>query len=419
MDVTEEKTIVFTDDCQVPLQDGRYQVCMEQKTELWPGLQSQPLNFRVEGPRFDLGEEGVHSCYPPDQTTGGYGSVLPHVVLNRRTLPWERRETDRESGERKIPWMCLLLLWEEEIPQLRQEEAENALNPEKAKEVYIPGLSLDQNEKSQICRFIDLEKELFLKIAPRIRELPWLCHGGYAGKDGLAAVSDPEKEPEDKGWYSTVMANRFPESSEAGAKNHVYLVSLEGYGDYEEALPKAAQSHVRLFVLHDWEFISHKSQYGFGHRVQELSVGYLTMPLEKASENLAPILQNGYVPMEHRLRNGERTVSFYRSCCVPKPWKQAEVEADTADGLYGYDPRWGVLDVSYGAAWQAGRLAALNRKTVAEQIMERRRKDLMEVRRRVHRQLLQENVQGLLPDGNETVGHSVLTLLEDIGGRLL
>jgi hypothetical protein len=76
----------------------------------------------------------------------------------------------------------------------------------------------------------------------------------------------------------------------------------------------------------------------------------------------------GYAVFNHVMRQGEKTVSWYRGPLVPlnydKPVQFQEPVAN-ADELLRYDPDTGLFDVTYAAAWQLGRLLALQNRGFA------------------------------------------------------
>jgi hypothetical protein len=76
----------------------------------------------------------------------------------------------------------------------------------------------------------------------------------------------------------------------------------------------------------------------------------------------------GFTALNHVMRQGETTVSWYRGPLVPlnhdKPKKQQE-PVSCADELLRYDPDTGLFDVTYAAAWQLGRLLALQNQSFA------------------------------------------------------
>jgi hypothetical protein len=72
--------------------------------------------FVVQGPRYSLAPDDIHCTYPPDGGTGSYGSCLPHIVLRKRALPWERREWGvKDEQDEPYPWLALLVLTQSEL----------------------------------------------------------------------------------------------------------------------------------------------------------------------------------------------------------------------------------------------------------------------------------------------------------------
>ena len=77
------------------------------------GVQTEFV-FRVTGPRVTLPPEEVLGCYPAPGATEAPDTCLPHVVLRRRTLPWERVLTSTSPDPAlqppaDTPWLALLL----------------------------------------------------------------------------------------------------------------------------------------------------------------------------------------------------------------------------------------------------------------------------------------------------------------------
>ena len=74
----------------------------------------------------------------------------------------------------------------------------------------------------------------------------------------------------------------------------------------------------------------------------------------------------GYLPLGHQLRHGGQTVSWYRGPLAPYAVTTAlELPIASADAAARYDPQTGMFDISYGAAWQLGRLLALQNESFA------------------------------------------------------
>ena len=65
----------------------------------------------VAGERFVLDGGEIVATFPPPLSNGAFSGVLPHVVLAKRTLPWERTlEDTRESKAAvgNLPWLAVL-----------------------------------------------------------------------------------------------------------------------------------------------------------------------------------------------------------------------------------------------------------------------------------------------------------------------
>src|SRR5262249_9037875 len=105
------------------------------------------------------------------------------------------------------------------------------------------------------CRVIDLPPGVFADIVPKVAELPFLAH--------CRQVDVNKKEildSEDRGWFSIVVGNRFPNPN---VRSIVHLVSLESFENYlpDGTLPTEAKllkdySKVRLISLASWYFTS-------------------------------------------------------------------------------------------------------------------------------------------------------------------
>ncbi|MGH3191830.1 MAG: hypothetical protein ACRDPY_01525 [Streptosporangiaceae bacterium] len=98
-----------------PLEDGNYTLRARQALDGLPGAEPSPsippvtLQFAVRGPRFTLNPADVHSYFPPPSPPTPFEGQLPHVVVARKTLPWERL-LGPDPDYQGIPWLGLLLV---------------------------------------------------------------------------------------------------------------------------------------------------------------------------------------------------------------------------------------------------------------------------------------------------------------------
>jgi hypothetical protein len=395
--------IQFVEACHQPLVAGAYKVGMSQvikesKDAAVP-WNSDPyaseVQFFVGAPRFTLGPTDIHSVYPPSNQIGRFDNALPHVVFTRRTLPWERTldGSAPKLGKPFPPWIGLLLVQEDEL--LIRDEAGQETNrkyeirplpvvsaekdsllfhhpvKDSADSVLVPDSGQHgAGEEGEFCLAIDLPGDLFKAIAPRIGDLPYLAH--------VRQVDTGDKEVQaanDRGWFSLVIGNRLPQVDKA---HRVFLVSLEGHQDrLQETWQSKPREMVRLAVLGSWGFIC-KGSNDFKAHMQNLSIDSLHLPFDNDpsddnSSTSAKAIVNrayasGYTAFDHFMRQGEKTVSWYRGPLVPlnydKP-QQVREPVKSADELMRYDPKTGLFDVTYSAAWQLGRLLALQNHAFA------------------------------------------------------
>ncbi len=112
--------------------------------------------------------------------------------------------------------------------------------------------------------------------------------------------------------------------------------------------------------------------------------GLLTLPLpsltpEEAAEDgfkaVVRALEQGYSGVNHTLRIGEKTVSWYRGPLVPLQLAPNDPYRfyPYADQALRYDENR-LFDVSYAAAWQLGRLLALQNRPFAQALKRYRQK---------------------------------------------
>lgn len=314
----------------------------------------------------------------------------------------------------------------------RDAEGEGLLNPPAG--VQGPaGLERERYEReNELCNTIDLDADLFRSIVPSRADLPYLAHVRTVDTDDKETLSYLSE-----GCFSVVLANRFPESAlgEKGARNTACLVSLEGFQNF--LYPKESpMPTVRLAVLASWSFIC-RGKNDFKAIVTDLDGGkpaadapdfewneertkYRWRPAENAeskgarkrpsgpwraansglmslpppdwsedtgaaledatAEDLAVVreaFERGYCGLNHLVRVGEKTVSWYRGPLVPLYIHKQQQYGfiSCADAALRYDYETGMLDASYAAAWQLGRLLALQSRHFS-QAMYRYRKEV-------------------------------------------
>jgi hypothetical protein len=429
----------FYDNFLPPLASGSYRITASQKivdpTGKHQGLPKEPFTqyqqFDVLGPRFRLDPSDVFSVFPPGSATGEFGDFLPQIVLTRRTLPWERLLGQQSPSG--TPWLALLLLDEDEIldggnpeanPTLGQTvEVRQAVNLPLSGKILTAQITLSQFEDPALkCRVIDVPPSVFTGIAPKADELPFLAH--------CRQVNTEDKEilgTEHEGWFSVVVGNRFPI---ANGRNIAHLVSLESFQDY---LPGGSQSpagydKVRLISLASWIFIAQRERGNFASLMKDLNSGLLRMPISEeaapspARELVLSALQDGYTLVKYGMRQGEKTMAWYRGPLLPAPTQHVVRPAPfvTADSAMIYDRKTGLFDLSYATAWQIGRLVALADQYFALEMLKLRRQGRTTLDLVLERQILFQQYGKVLDLPQNLTGilepHLVLdVLLEFLG----
>lgn len=405
--------IKFLSACPPPLTAGEYAIRARQTVNIpaEKNKEGKPTEFNknttsfwIGAPRFALNPEDVYSVYPPASGTGSYFYSLPHIVLNRKTLPWERTIDGSVAGQGEVkpPWMALLLLDEEEIAE-HNITLQNVLlkeiftPPQDAKKIAAPAITKEPWDNDEINRsiadekgasrynVIDLPKSLFKDIVPYKDELSYLVHARQ--------VDTGNKEADNtnaKGWFSVVICNRLPQKNKSST---VYLVSLEGYDRYLSKNSVITEDSIRLVVLQHWLFEAKGPD--FESLVKKLNdeagLYRINTPVPVNNKSVQEALRYGYTALNHDFRQGQKSISWYRGPLVPANIaKPPHYTFNSGDGALRFDEDTGMFDVSYAAAWQAGRLLALENPGFAEALNNWKNTYEKDFRMDVAKQLLQQ-----------------------------
>jgi hypothetical protein len=378
-----------------PLEDGDYELTATQTLTDLPGAERSPtippvkLSFSVRGPRFGLNPADVFSVFPPSGVATPYAGQLAHVVVRRKTLPWERLLDGVGKDQQKVtPWVGLLTFDEDDdggIPLVQSGTVADLLAPGAAVaggrlpvDTRGPTITrLDSGElPTDLCRYIDIPADLFAAVSPRVADLPFLAHArevhtGDKPIEGIIA----------DGVYSVLIGNRVVHAS---AQNAAFLVSFDGLADLLTGTAPTNVDKVRVVVLYSWSF-----RMGDTDPFDALMSPDRAGPLAVRSADLSdrapqPIkppvagtdsyvadtvdyaLRSGFAALPHALRDGGETFSWYRGPLIPELLTMALEEGRstypvfrTADQLLRYDPVSGLFDTSYAAAFALGRLLAM------------------------------------------------------------
>lgn len=364
------------------LESGNYSIDVSQQvigpsTTLATYTSSQ--EFSVAGKRFRLDDSDVNSVYPPLGTSGQYDHSLPHIVLNSSSLPWQRSTgIGPYPNGNQAPWLALLLFDESEPIGAPVQMPLSEIHD--SNQVFFPALEAEPGEDPDTpVHVIDVPLTLFVQIVPARDDLQWLAHVRRVAVSKKATHN--HKAATDT--YAVVIGNRLPQ---AGKVSTMHLVSLENYGAYlpdytrtvGTSIP-AGYSAVRLVTLHSWSFRTEAEAQGFTASLMnaDMTPPTLQMPFAAQSGSDASANQSvqnafgmGYTAMNHQLRNGDRTVSWYRGPLLPLQTPDFfSPSYSNADPLMRFDPTIGMFDATYASAWQLGKLMALRDNGYAQTLV--------------------------------------------------
>ena len=378
---TSTVKVQFIQHRQPPLDSGTYTVEVEQKVKTKQSDKipeqtfSKELTFYVDGHRFaPLTPDVIYAVFPPAGNLGEYSNALPHIILKRGTLPWERTIRSTNSD---LPWLALLLFQESEKPEpktikLKELKATSG-NTKFPTFIYEPG----QNDED-VVTVIDVPKNILEKILPPEKDLTLLASVNQITNEKNESLSEP---------LATILGNRLPKKGEVST---VHLVALEerynsGEFNYQGA---GLNDFIRLVSLASWSFTCVNSKHNFDALLKEIDREPDTLRLPSEGNNPAKqYLDLGYVPLHHALRQGDKTVSWYHSpLSTGQSQDNLTAPVPIADQLMRYDPNTGMFDVSYAMAWQLGRMLTLQNQPLAVEIFNWKRskaQDLHQIQQQV------------------------------------
>ena len=362
--------IKFVGYYQTPMNAGTYDVTATLTEPKALRLEVETsVKLHVAGPRYFIPPSEVHSVFPPENGEGDYNNVLPHVVLNRCTLPWERLVASTgDDALEQIPFLALLVFTEDE-------EANGDVMPPITITVEDLGAPLEPGEKpTDKVNVIDVRRSVLEHIMPTGEELRLLTHGRERTQNG-----GPHKR-------AVVIANRLParplpsdNEAEQERRNIAHLVMLENRYEWDPAGKKwsfafdpatGVDDPVRLVSLKSWQFTCTKDKPTLRGRLlgEAFSFDTLRVPEPSTPTGASEMLRSmSYAALPYHLRSGDRTHTLYHGPLVAA-LRNGGLGADvpaSAEGLVRFLKDEGIFDVSLAAAWQLGRLLMLRDQSVA------------------------------------------------------
>ncbi|MBI3260560.1 MAG: hypothetical protein HYZ54_13965 [Ignavibacteriae bacterium] len=436
------KKLSFIQNAIPQLEDGSYSITVEQvvastSDKLPEKVYTSEKNFAVAGERFSINPASIVSVFPPEFSIGEFSYVLPHVVLTRRTMPWERSVGGDSTGfVNTPPWLGILVFNEDDPAPEALEKTLLDLLPttEQTKDgtqgllpngTYFPEFPAKQGETWRMldygeswtdkCIVLDIAKDLFNNIAPSLIDLSWLAHAREVKIENksetyIKTIRSAKDDLTPDVQLAEVVGNRF---AIAGKKCTVHLVCLEGFGDILPGKDGASHipigiSTVRVVSLKSWTYSAISQDYTFaglltninkfdGDTINNtLKIQSKGGGIEPGDTAVANALNMGFAAFNHQTRLGDHTVSWYHGPFVPFQHNTTvNFPGNTSDEFTRYNPDSGMFDTSYSSAFQLGKLLGLQSNSFATTLYNWKRGLTKEVIEQAEKEFLGINTSGI------------------------
>ncbi|KAK6499504.1 hypothetical protein TWF506_004134 [Arthrobotrys conoides] len=341
---------------------------------------STSQKFTALGPKFALPADGIYSVFPPQGHTGR-PEVLPHLVTNDATLPWERQvrfkkptdDMDVKDTLNTVPWIACLVFTKDEIALsdaelkgdlsfFKDTSVKDTVSPNETLGYEMPLADILKLDKNQVARpfttiaggtetttnLIFLKPELFNNLfstydkdgeivrsaEPDISRYKYFAHVRRLNTQGMAdADAYDEDEILDREFGIVVSHRAGPLTIVEPTQVFVHIVSLEEVEDISPfPVPGPADSvsskRVAMVSLHSWTYMclpANSLNVADAFERVGKSCGMLRpiVPAPSTSDEddmksrLLERINDGYSMIRHRVQTGETTVAFNRSPLTP------------------------------------------------------------------------------------------------------
>lgn len=107
----EKKSIGIAPSNIPTIASGQYNINVQLENNICT-TDKKDIVFHVEGYNHIIPQNEILTVYPPQEHKGNFAGTFPHIQFRRSTLPWEYKV---ESSSKRLPYLFLVLLKEEEI----------------------------------------------------------------------------------------------------------------------------------------------------------------------------------------------------------------------------------------------------------------------------------------------------------------
>ena len=397
----------------------------------------QPQEFFVLAPRFALPDDAVYSVYPPPGSSAT-GEVLPHVLLNDPTLPWERvgsNEADKnhppDYPSNRVPWFACLVFEPDELRlsnteltdiykatsiagKAKQDQMLAVTTPiTDLKDVGSTTATIPIRDSAEATKLdtslVFLRSELFDAIfssyddngarlssqkVPDVSRHRFLAHLRKIDTTGMAHADREDEQTQRE--FSVVVSNRTgpltATSDNQPSQVIVHIVSIEGVDKMPMFPITGSFKLVGLVSLYSWTYMClppnslnvHSAFVNMSDGLRMLQPDFNFKQPPKSDNPAAPRmykrLEDGYSVVRHRTQTGEETAALLRGPLIPSmpETKDIGVLSNSGSSLQILDQELGLMDITYSTAWSLGRTLALANRPYTTALTRVRRQILRE-----------------------------------------
>lgn len=404
--------MTILDNHKPSLESGTYKFKISQVLNVSNNIadvSSSDIDFIVQGEEYSIDQLQIDSVFPPAASIGDFSLMFPLIVLNRSTLPWERHA---QAKAENVPWLALILISEDEITGNNKEQKQVVFHIKKTDwesdttKIKFEDAKSTPTQKDELISVIAAPPEFFKDRIANLTELTYLSH-----------VRSKENDPD----KAVVICNKLPKKDK---KNILHLVSLENsFVNGKFIGKKDSTGNIGIVTLKSWEFfcndhfiitkevIDHNTFSTDLNKIlnamtdsEYFSDNDLFKAIDKTSEclhvtltidqvlkekiltafrvgHLPDILKHlnrtpcflqlnkedehskqGFIPIKYTFKTGIQVDALYRGPLTPVIAPADNEIIIHSDEALRYFSDAQKLDISYAAAWELGKLLALQNK---------------------------------------------------------
>ncbi|KAG8533525.1 uncharacterized protein KY384_001265 [Bacidia gigantensis] len=409
------------------LRAGSYTISVVQ--EIVPDKDSPDVNksvpsqqkFTVFSPKFTIASDALYSVYPPESHSVR-PEVLPHVVFNDATVPWERygsyiaeRTPPADYVYNRVPWVACLPFTTDELklpPEALQGSKSLFRDTDSLKggaeqtssmavsmavadvfkldssQVATPFVSA-QDTRDDVANLVFIKSmqfnSLFAKLdkqgailsssSPDVGRFRFLSHVRKVNTKGMADADEHDDETQTEREFGVTVSHRTgPLKIEEPVSLAAHLLSIEGV-EQMQGFP-IQQEYVALASLHSWNYMClppnsfnlaatfealARTSGPLRPSVPELKPSIFGEPPDPIQTRVMTRIADGYSMVNYRAITGETSAALLRGPFTPTKvqYPQWDLLSNSGAGLQILDQQLGIMDITYSSAWQLGRTLAM------------------------------------------------------------